>query len=99
MTTDLRAGRCPLCDHREVLVSEAAEFGHADSEKRMSVTYEPRWVLVGRNPRHGHGALSMYVCRGCGYVQWFARDPGDIPVGDEYSTRIVSGKDKEGPYR
>ena len=96
---DLRNGRCPLCDHNQVVAAEAAEFGHNDGEKRMSVTYDQRWVLVGRNPRYGHGPLTMYVCRRCGYVQWFARDPMDIPIGDEFRTRLIQGPEDDGPYR
>jgi hypothetical protein len=82
-----------------VLESLAAEFGDADSEKQMSVTYDKRWVAGGRNPKYGHGSLRMYVCRGCGYVQWFADAPDEIPVGAEYSTRVIKGPSPGGPFR
>lgn len=96
---DIRKGRCPLCDHREVLASEAREFAADSNGAVMSVTYDARWVQTGHNAKHGHGNLWMYVCRGCGYTQWFASDPMSIPVGDEYRTTLVRAPKGEGPFR
>jgi len=96
---DLRKGTCPLCEHNEVIESVAAEFSHSSAETPMSVTYDARWVVGGRNPRHGHGALRMYVCRSCGYVQWFADHPEKIPVSPEFGTRIIKGTKPEAPFR
>jgi hypothetical protein len=45
---DIRSGRRPLCDHREIIEPVAAEFAH--EEVPAAVTYETRWVLSGRNP-------------------------------------------------
>lgn len=96
---DIRKGNCPLCEHNEIVVSEAGEFGHNDWEKPMCVTYDARWVASGRNPRYGHGPLSMYMCRQCGFVQWFARDPQTVPVDDEHKTKLIEGTAPAGPYR
>lgn len=96
---DLRKGTCPLCKHNEILESAVAEFASTDLEKPMCVTYDRRWVNQGRNPRYGHGPLFMYVCRSCGYVQWFANDPGTIPVDEEMRTRVIRGPDNKEPYR
>jgi len=85
---DIRSGRCPLCDHREILEAVAAEFGDAGREVPSAITYDARWVLGGRNPSHPHGLLRAYVCRACGYCQYFAQDPANIPVGEEYRTRL-----------
>ena len=99
MLRDLRQGRCPLCDHREVLESQVAEFGDQSVEHPMCVTYDKRWIQEGRNPRHGHGRLQLCVCRKCGYTQWFADNPALIPVGSEYRTRIIRGEEPNDPYR
>lgn len=96
---DIRKGVCPLCEHTEIVESVPADFGSKDHERTAAVTYEPRWVVAGRNPNYPHGMLRFYVCRSCGYVQWFAEDPGSIPIGDRYLTRIISGPAKTEPYR
>lgn len=96
---DLRKGVCPLCDHTEVLEAIPADFGNKDHERTAAVTYEPRWVLGGRNPNYPHGMLRVYVCRGCGYVQWFAENADAIPVGDRYLTRVINGPGTSDPYR
>lgn len=96
---DMRKGTCPVCEHNEILEAEVAEFGNQDEERRMCVTYDKRWVASGRNPRHGHGPLRMYVCRACGFVQWFAEAPGEIPASDEICTRLIRGPERADPYR
>ena len=95
---DMRDGICPLCQHNRVLEAVPGEFVDGDREEVRAVTYDPRWLMAGRNPRHPHGPLKTYVCRKCGYVQWFAEGPGDIPVGEEYMTRIIEGPEP-GAYR
>lgn len=95
---DMRTGLCPLCNHNEIIESEAADFCEQGLEKPQAVTYDPRWIMPGRNPAHPHGHLKMYVCRGCGYVQWFADDPQSIPIEEQYKTRLIKGRDP-GLYR
>jgi hypothetical protein len=92
---DMRNGLCPLCGHNEILEASAVEFGDGDTEKVSAVTYDPRWVLPSRNPNYPHGPLKLYVCRRCGYTQWFADCPENIPVGGQYGTRIIAGPDTD----
>lgn len=96
---DIRRGNCPLCDHHEIIEAIPAEFGESDFERRESVTYEPRWILGGRNPKLGHGPLRTYVCRSCGFTQQFADGPDRIPIAPRYSTRIIEGVRRESPFR
>jgi hypothetical protein len=96
---DIRSGRCPLCDHREVLEAIPAEFGDGSRELAAAVTYDARWMLPGRNPGYPRGPLKLYVCRGCGFTQHFADDPAAIPVGPEHKTRLIAGPAPEPPYR
>ena len=96
---DIRKGICPLCEHNEILESIPALFGDQHKEVAFAVTYDSRWVQNGRNPNHPHGKVRVYVCRQCGYLQWFADEPATIPVGDEHKTRIIAGPEKVAPYR
>ena len=95
---DMRRGTCPVCRHDKILESTPADFADVNREKAMAVTYDPRWVMHGRNPDRPHGAFRIYVCRSCGFTQWFADAPGEIPVGEEHSTRIIEGTGG-GPFR
>lgn len=89
----MREGTCPECGHGEVIETSVAEFGEQNTEHPMCVTYDARWVMPGRNPRrgHGHGPLRLYTCRSCGLSQWYADNPGTIPIGEEYRTRLIQG--------
>jgi hypothetical protein len=95
---DIRLGRCPLCDHREIIEAVPVEFWHG-GDAPAAVTYDLRWVLPGRNPSHPHGMLKLYVCRACGYCQYFADSPGEIPIGEEHQTRVIAGPSRDHPYR
>jgi rubrerythrin len=88
---DIRQGICPLCQHNEIIETKVAEFGHNDLERRMCATYDERWVISGRNPVHGHGPLNLYTCRSCGFSQWFAENPQEIPISDDLRTRLIKG--------
>jgi hypothetical protein len=35
------------------------------------------------------GILEAYVCRSCGFTEWYARDPEQIPIGDVFGTQLV----------
>jgi|RhiMethySRZTD1v2_1073278.scaffolds.fasta_scaffold13588_8 hypothetical protein len=95
---DIRLGRCPLCDHPEIIEAVAAEFAHAGVEVPAAVTYDARLVQRGRNPGYPYGLLKLYVCRACGYCQYFADDPSSIPIGEEHQTRVIAGRARD-PYR
>ena len=97
---DNRQGVCPLCEHNEIVEAVPAEFGESNMEvSQQAITYDPRWLMSGRNPVYPHGKLMVYVCRRCGYVQWFAENPEGIPIGAEYQTRLIEGEGERGPYR
>lgn len=94
----MRKGRCPLCDHREIIEAVPAEF-IGGYERRVAVTYDKRWLSSARNASYPHGLLLMYVCRECGYTQWFAAQPDEIPIGEDYKTRVIKGPPVDAPYR
>jgi len=96
---DMRKGTCPLCEHNEIIEATPADFADQDREVRAAITFDPRWVLSGRNPNSPHGLLKTYVCRDCGYVQWFADQPAEIPVDAEHRTRLIQGAKTKSPFR
>ncbi len=89
--SDIRQGVCPQCGHDEIIEAQQAEFGHGNFGTPMSVTYDERWVMSGQNPHHGHGPLFLYVCRRCGFCQWYAQNPEGIPVSEGHKTRLIKG--------
>jgi hypothetical protein len=35
------------------------------------------------------GIFETYVCRTCGFTEWYAHDPEAIPIGPEYGTELI----------
>jgi hypothetical protein len=97
---DIRKGVCPVCDHGEILEAIPFDFGDTDLPRTMAVTSQPvqGMFFSGFDPKRSYGPLRLYVCRSCGFTEWFTDDPGSIPVGHQYRTRIVRGRSRA-PYR
>ena len=87
----MKKGICTKCGHNEVIRSAPAEYVSQGAERPMCVTADPRWLMPGRNPSYGHGVLELYTCRRCGYSEWYAVEPENIPTGPEYKTEVVRG--------
>ena len=93
---DIRSGHCPLCKHDVIVEVSRVTFGVAT----LAVTYHPRWLMAGTDPLQPEGLLKFYVCRQCGYAQSFVENPASIPIGEEYQTKLIRGRDEDrGPYR
>jgi hypothetical protein len=89
---DMRQGTCPQCGHDQIIEAEQTEFTDQGlGPVPMCVTYDERWVWPGQNPRYGHGPLYLYVCRRCGFCQWYARSPESIPISEGHRTRLIKG--------
>lgn len=48
--------------------------------------------------RKALGMLEVYVCRKCGFVEWYCSDPDRIPIGPVYMTEDID-YDSDTPYR
>jgi hypothetical protein len=48
--------------------------------------------------REPAGRFEIHVCRACGYIEWYALDPEDVPIGPEYGTELVDVSGR-GPLR
>src|SRR5262245_4066939 len=95
---DIRDGTCPSCGHTVIVEVSRVTFGVSS----LAVTYHPRWIMAGTDPLQPEGLIKFYVCRSCGLAQSFVDEPGSIPIGDEYHTRLIRGPDDpgdRGPYR
>jgi hypothetical protein len=89
---DMRNGKCALCGGK-VLAAPAFEFYGEGGffERPASVTFEKSAFLT--NSVRKIAPLTMYVCRSCGFVQWFADDPRSVPIDEEHHTRLVESDD------
>ncbi len=86
----MKSGHCPKCHGTEIILAHPAEYGDSSMEiGPIGVTAEPRWVMDGRNPRYVKGELVLYVCRACGFTEWYALEPESIPIGEQYRTEII----------
>jgi hypothetical protein len=58
-------------------------------------------VAVMSPPRlTSHGTLEMYVCRRCGFVEWYCADPERVPIGPAYMTEDIDYERSDaGPFR
>lgn len=93
---------------RELTVTADTDFNDRVTIP-MAVTYAPafeRSIWTGKQKDSVDGAdegivfgiLDMYVCRRCGFTEWYCRDPKKIPIGEKYGTELVSA-DSKTPYR
>jgi hypothetical protein len=49
-------------------------------------------------PLDGLGVFEAYICKRCGFVDWYCQDPESIPIGPEFMTEEVDSESTE-PYR
>jgi hypothetical protein len=61
----------------------------------MPITHEP-YILSGLfsdtvtgEVKKAFGALEIYICTGCGFIEWYCREPRAIPLGPQYMTDLV----------
>jgi hypothetical protein len=54
--------------------------------------------VEGADQDQAYGVLEMYVCTGCGFTEWYCRDPHKIPIGPEYGTEKLDLR-TDTPYR
>ncbi len=76
----------------------------------MAATYQVKTVVVnsffGRSeyvapptPLDGLGVFECYICKRCGFVDWYCQDPEHIPIGKPYMTEEVDADASTEPYR
>jgi predicted nucleic-acid-binding Zn-ribbon protein len=95
---DIRKGTCPACGNNRIIEANPPEFT-SSVEVYFAATYDPKRNSFSRNPNKPRGAFLAYICKRCGFTQWYCEDPGDIPLDDGYRTRLIEGPEPQGPYR
>jgi hypothetical protein len=86
--------RCPGCGGRKLLHATKV-LDRADSV--------PKTLAVAQKGGFGHrsiGEFQVYICQGCGLVEWYVPDLSGI-VADGETVRELDGSapDPAGPYR
>jgi hypothetical protein len=93
--------RCNALRFVRVLPRELTATGYDHVTSRaapMTATLVPetseKLIFSGRNVGEptlttGVGMLEMYICTGCGLVEWHCLDPESIPIGPEYMTEVI----------
>jgi hypothetical protein len=80
---------------------------HRNVTAPMVATHEPRTTekltssaraVMPIDIRQGFGRMEMFVCRRCGFVEWYVEHPETIPIGPHYMTEDVDYS-TPGPYR
>jgi hypothetical protein len=96
---------CQRCHHDKLIRALPRELTQLQSGAAatgpMFATYEIQTTAGGTYPIHarsGFGVLEIYVCKRCGFVEWYCNDPESIPIGPAYMTEEID-LGGEGPYR
>lgn len=86
-----RIAPCGKCSHTK-LVRVIPRERLADHAGPMYAAYR---YPIGDD---GAGMFEIYVCKQCGFAEWYCHAPEEIPIGPEYMTEEVD-VGGEGPYR
>jgi predicted nucleic-acid-binding Zn-ribbon protein len=85
--------RCPKCDHGEVLYVPEVRDSNYD---RMALA--GRYSLYSKWSASEQGGLEAYMCRECGYTEFYVREPASLDVTRLKGARILSATPRT-PYR
>jgi hypothetical protein len=58
-------------------------------EVRVTGLVRSHFEVAAPSIGNGHGLVETYVCRGCGFIEWYCIDPESIPIGPEYMTQQI----------
>jgi hypothetical protein len=88
---------CVRCKGRQIIrasVRDASSVGLHSAALTSDVRAEGTVDLSRQR-----GMLEAYTCRRCGFTEWYAQEPEDIPIGPAYGTELIDLDDEGGPYR
>lgn len=61
--------------------------------------FENSEFIAPPTPLDGLGVFECYICKRCGFVDWYCQDPEHIPIGKQYMTEEVDAGASTEPYR
>ncbi len=84
--------QCRACGCRRI--AHALQIRDLNSDQRDELSlYQPS-IWSSKKV----GALEAYACTGCGFVEWYVKEPADLAEHEKYM-RILDGGPEPGPYR
>lgn len=92
---------CPHCEGREVWhIAEMHERGEAGVLERpiqpLNVVLQERFFKL----YSGVGAFETYICKACGFTEWYAHGLEKLEADPKRGVRLLDGRNaEEGPYR
>jgi predicted nucleic-acid-binding Zn-ribbon protein len=92
---------CPHCECREVWhVAEMHERGEAAPFEKpiapINVVLQQKFFKL----YNGVGTFETYICKRCGFTEWYARGMDDLKADPAHGIRLLDGSESEkGPYR
>ena len=89
-------GRCRACGGDTILhAMTVLDRTHYGTPAPMAVALKGTWV-----PKPV-GQFEIYLCVGCGFTEWYVKDPGSLEVDGEKIVPVEKGPpdDISGPYR
>ena len=88
---------CARCGGRRIIrarVRNVSQLGMRSASVTSDVRAEGTVDLSRQR-----GLLEAYTCRSCGFTEWYALGPEDIPIGPAYGTELIDLDEDGGPYR
>ncbi|MCX5742425.1 MAG: hypothetical protein NT062_08010 [Proteobacteria bacterium] len=106
------AAPCTRCSGRKFMrviprEHSAAREGIGQVSAPMYATFKPRmrhlngatWTLPLEIELAGMGLLEMYICKKCGFVEWYCVDVERIPAHPALMTEDIDYEADVPPYR
>ncbi|MEJ7603319.1 MAG: hypothetical protein WKG01_35860 [Kofleriaceae bacterium] len=95
-----RVAPCTRCHHTKLIRVIPRELSVAPGLDANEPTYGPMFatyelrrfegVVQSVQARNGFGVFEAYICKSCGFVEWYCQDPEEIPIGPEYMTEEIT---------
>jgi predicted nucleic-acid-binding Zn-ribbon protein len=87
---------CPKCDGRQILHVDQMKLPSYGQGAIGAKPY-PVPITVQQSFWRGTqaiGAFETFICRACGYTEWYAGDPAAIPVDEASGIRLLDNSPK-----
>ncbi|HEY5933577.1 MAG TPA: hypothetical protein VIU61_03050 [Kofleriaceae bacterium] len=102
--------RCNGMQFIRAIPRELTAFGNDhvnEVASPMQVTYQlqVRSGLFGGkravrlDSRKAFGFVEQYICRKCGFIEWYCSNPERVPIGPAYMTEAIDYDTAAEPYR
>ena len=94
--------RCPHCECRQLWhIAEMHERGEAAPFEKPIAPLNVRAAAdASFSLYNGVGTFETYICKRCGFTEWYARGLDDLKADPEAGVRLIdSSESEEGPYR